>query len=359
MKVHPEELESARAYAQGLGFEELTPDQMRLIMGRGRDLHKWFKTHPGTHALINGAVISGILAADWWILTQLPGMLMSMVSASEPRVASYGAILFAAAIVGGLHSWLGYSLSIFSLHEGAAHNLIFPGTGRFTGVAAFLARNMCRLASAEPNNYADCHMAHHARFGTEHDSEFLNFVGFRRLWLILLPYGVFINFSDFVIHRPLIYTRQRLLSSLVGAIYNGVYAWLMYRAMGPLFTFLVFVILLPHVGFWTDRVRQFTEHNLMPLENKSGARSFGVGVWGLMIGGGPWGQPCHLAHHLVPSIPWYQQMALHRYLVSLLTEQQRAQFLVRPIIGYPLLVWSIVRDLHAFSRRRASRPARA
>jgi len=24
-----------------------------------------------------------------------------------------------------------------------------------------------------------------------------------------------------------------------------------------------------------DRMRQFTEHNLMPLENKSGTRSFG------------------------------------------------------------------------------------
>jgi fatty acid desaturase len=267
--------------------------------------------------------------------------------------------VFAALIVGALHSWLAYSLTIFSLHEGAAHNLIFPGTGRFNRAAGFLARNMCRLASAEPHDYADCHMAHHSRFGTEHDSEFLNFVRFRRLWLILLPYGAFINFSDFVIHRPLLYTRQRLLSTLVGAIYNGVYAWLTYRTMGPLFTIVAFVIVMPHVGFWTDRVRQFTEHNLMPLDNKSGARSFGVGVWGLLIGGGPWGQPCHLAHHLVPSIPWYQQLLLHRYLVSLLTGQQRAQFLVRPIIGYPLLVWRIVRDLNRFVRRRASRPTHA
>jgi len=28
-----------------------------------------------------------------------------------------------------------------------------------------------------------------------------------------------------------------------------------------------------------DRLRQFTEHNLMPLENKDGSRSFGFGFW--------------------------------------------------------------------------------
>jgi hypothetical protein len=116
--------------------------------------------------------------------------------------------------------------------------------------------------------------------------------------------------------------------------------------------------MLPHVGFWTDRLRQFTEHNLMPLENSSGSRSFGIGFWGLLIGGGPWGQPCHLVHHLVPSIPWYQQLLLHRYLVTQLTPRQRAQFLVRPFVGYPLLLWGIVRESRTFSGRWASRPVR-
>lgn len=349
MKVHADELASARDYARGLAFEELSPAQVRLIVARGRDLFKGFKAHPRAHAAISVAVIAALLLADWWVLVRLPRLLVPSPVSSE-----VAPLVLAGVLVGAIHSWLGYSITIYSLHEGAAHNLIFPGSGRLARIGQFLATNLCRLASAEPNNYAACHMAHHARFGTEHDSEFLNFVGFRRLWLILLPYGVFINFSDFVIHRPLAYTRQRLLSSLIGATYNGVYAYLVFRSMGPLFTVIAFVVVLPHVGFWTDRIRQFTEHNLMPLENTSGARSFGVGVWGLVIGGGPWGQPCHLAHHIVPSVPWYQQLILHRYIVSLLTEQQRAQFLVRPVVGYPLLVWSIVRDLNRASRLRAT-----
>lgn len=350
MKLHIDELESARVYAQSRDFAALTAEQLRLVMARGRDLHKWFKAHPRTHALINLSVIVGIVATDWWVLTRLPWSLLSATGTEHS-----GAIVLAAVIVGACHSWLGYSLSIFSLHEGAAHNMIFSGAGRAGRMAQMLARNACRLASAEPDNYADTHMGHHARFGTEHDPEFLNFVGPRRLWLILLPFGVFINFSDFVAHRPLNYTRSRVISGTIGALYNGVYAWLSYRSFGPLFTIVVFVVMLPHVGFWTDRLRQFTEHNLMPLDNRSGARSFGVGFWGLIVGGGPWGQPCHLAHHLVPSIPWYQQLMLHHYLVSIMTDVQRAQFLVKPIIGYPLLVWNIFRDLNAFSQRQASR----
>ena len=92
---------------------------------------------------------------------------------------------------------------------------------------------------------------------------------------------------------------------------------------------------MPHIGFYVDRMRQFTEHNLMPLENNSGARSLGVGFWGLLVGGGPWGQPCHLAHHMVASIPWYQQIMLHRYIVGLLTETQRKQFLLSLSSDFP------------------------
>jgi hypothetical protein len=67
----------------------------------------------------------------------------------------------------------------------------------------------------------------------------------------------------------------------VGLIYNGAYALVMYRWFGAAFTLLSLLVFLPHVGFYIDRVRQFTEHNLMPLDNRNGARSFGVGFGGL------------------------------------------------------------------------------
>ena len=85
------------------------------------------------------------------------------------------------------------------------------------------------------------------------------------------------------------------------------------------------------------------------------ARSLGVGFWGLLVGGGPWGQPCHLAHHMVASIPWYQQIILHRYIVGLLTETQRKQFLLKPIVGFPALLWGILRESNRFSRACAAR----
>jgi fatty acid desaturase len=105
-----------------------------------------------------------------------------------------------------------------------------------------------------------------------------------------------------------------------------------------------------HLTFYLDRVRQFTEHNLMPLENRNGARSFGMGLWGNLIGGGPWGQPCHWVHHLAPGIPWYQQIVLHFYIKSLLTERQREQFMLAPFVGFPRLLWRVIRDANTFAR---------
>jgi fatty acid desaturase len=259
-------------------------------------------------------------------------------------------------ITGIIHGWLLYSLGAFSLHEGAAHDAIFSGSGAFSRIGRFLGRNICRIAQAEPNQYAACHMAHHSKFGTEDDSEFLNFVLPHRYWLTFLPLAMFINFTDFIAHRPMTFTRSRLISAGVGFAYNATYVYLLYRLFGLAFSLLTMLVFL-HLAFYFDRLRQFTEHNLMPLENQNGARSFGIGFWGLVVGGGPWGQPCHLVHHLVASIPWYQQILLHRYMKTLLTSRQRQQFLVTPVIGFPKLLWRVVHTANAFARdQRSVRP---
>jgi fatty acid desaturase len=213
---------------------------------------------------------------------------------------------------------------------------------------------MCRLAAAEPEFYSECHMMHHAKFGTEDDSEFLNFIFPRRLWLSFLPLAGFFNYTDFFVHRTPAYTRSSATSGFFAAIYNGLYLFMLYHFFGLLFTVIV-ALLMPHISFYLDRMRQFTEHNLMPLESNSGARSMGVGFWGLLVGGGPWGQPCHLAHHIVASIPWYQQIILHRHILDLLTETQRKQFLLRPVVGFPALLWDILRKSNHFSRASAAR----
>ena len=354
MKLHPDEYDLARRYDNERAFEGLSADQMKRIMDRGRSLYHWYKNHSGFHNCISGVLVSGILVCDGCALFVAPALLLA-----GGRAQSYGWILLASLCAGGLHSWLMYSLALFSLHEGAAHNLIFSGTGPVAARAQFLAGNLCRLAAGEPDYYSRCHMAHHAKFGTEHDSEFLNFVIPHRFWLALLPWAAFVNFSDFLIHRPLTYTRGRLASALSSLLYNGTYSYFLYRRFSGMFVALTMLIFLPHVGFYMDRMRQFTEHNLMPLENRNGARNFGMGFWGLLIGGGPWGQPCHLAHHLMPSIPWYQQIRLHFFIRSLLTGRQREQFLLQPVVGFPRLLWAIVRgaDRFAGAQRVLSRGA--
>jgi hypothetical protein len=338
----------AHAYSSSHDFERLSSEQIHQVMVRGRELHKWCRAHPRIHAAISVSVISMIFAADWLVWTALARWFVDTVPGTW-------ALLLAAVVTGIVHSWLMYSLSIYSLHEGAAHNLIFPGKSPLSRAASFLSTNMCRLATSEPEHYSACHMAHHAKFGTEDDSEFLNFIFPRRLWPNFLPLGTFFNYTDFFVHRTPAFTRSSAVSGLLAAAYNGVYLFLIYRAFGLLFTVIV-TLLMPHIGFYVDRIRQFTEHNLMPLENNSGARSLGVGFWGLLIGGGPWGQPCHLTHHLVASIPWYQQIILHRYICGILTKNQRKQFLLRPLVGFPIMFWSILRESNQFSRLPASRP---
>lgn len=248
-----------------------------------------------------------------------------------------------------------YSLSAMSLHEAASHKIVFVGGGALARGAHVFAANLARLAASEPEYYSASHMAHHAKFGTEEDAEFLNFVISRRYFLTLLPLATIINFTDFVSHRPPTYTKSLILSMAVATGYNLPYAWIGYERYGLAFTLLTMFVFLPHVGFGLDRLRQFTEHNLMPLENKNGARSFGTGFWGLLIGGGPWGQPCHWEHHLVPSLPWYQQIALHRFVVKQLTPRQRKQFLIAPVIGFPRLWWRIIRELRTFRAAEALR----
>ena len=349
MRFHPEELALARSYAGSTPSPGLSRDQLKFILDRGRRLFKWYKAHPFLHSLINLAVFLVLFAADYLVLLRLPVRVLG-----AGGDAGWLRILSAALLTGGLHSWLLYSLGVFSMHEGAAHGIIFPHDDPISRALNRFASNLCRISACEPLDYSVHHMSHHSKFGTDQDGEFLNFILPWRYWATLLPFATVVNYSDFVAHRPLSYTRSRLVSAMVAIAYHVAYGYAMAQAFGAGFTLLALVLFVPHVGFWLDRLRQYTEHNLMPLENNHGARSFGTGFWGLLIGGGPWGSPCHWEHHLVASLPWYQQLILHRDLKRTLTPEQRAQYLLKPVIGYPMLLWRIWRETYRFERAATS-----
>jgi hypothetical protein len=342
MKFHAEELALARAYTATLDFEGLTESQMLRVMTRGRELFHWFKAHRYLHCAISTAVLLFIFGADWFVQVKLPSWLLRAPAPATQLVVA------AALVVGATHSWLMYSLSVYSMHEGAAHQVIYPPFGPVSRVLHRVSANLCRIAASEPKQYSIHHMIHHSKFGSDDDAEFLNFVRARRYWPTFLPLAFDVNYTDFIVHRPLAWTRDRLMSGWWAIPYHGLYAWYALTRFGLLFTIVAYVVVLPHLGFVLDRVRQFTEHNLMPLDNKNGSRSFGYGFWGILVGGGPWGSPCHWEHHLVPSLPWYQQLILHRDVVRLLTPRQRRQFLIQPVIGFPKLWWSVVRDATRF-----------
>jgi hypothetical protein len=44
---------------------------------------------------------------------------------------------------------------------------------------------------------------------------------------------------------------------------------------------------------------------------------------------------------------------LHRFVVKMLTPRQREQFLIKPVIGFPLLWWRLIRELSVFNRSAA------
>jgi hypothetical protein len=343
MILRRDELALAHEYARSMAAEALTRDQMKLIMDRGRELFHWHKEHLAIHYALNLAVCAVLLLGDSFILLRLPAWLLA-----EGSTHSFWRVVAASLVCGGLHSYLIYSMGVFSMHEGAAHGMVFPGTHPAARVLNWIASNLCRIAGAEPRYYADHHMSHHSKFGTEGDGEFLNFVRPRRYWLTLLPFAAILNYTDFVAHRPPRYTPSRIASAMVAVTYHLIYGRVMTERFGGLFALMSFVLFLPHVGFFLDRLRQFTEHNLMPLENKDGSRSFGVGFWGMLIGGGPWGSPCHWEHHLVASLPWYQQIRLHFYLKGLLTDAQRKQFLLQPVVGYPKLLVRLLTEPERF-----------
>lgn len=345
MKLHPEELELARAYQRHQPFEPLTPEQVKLVTQQGRRLRDWFKTHPGLHNTISALVLLFLFLSDYWALLRMPRWFLP-----DERASSVAMTVVAASLAGAIHSILFYSLSVYSMHEGAAHGWIFIGRGKVARVANWVAANLCRLAACDPKHYTVNHVSHHAGFGTETDGEFLNFVRPRRFWVALLPLSAFTNVGDFLAHRPESYTASRMITAVMTIAFHGVYAYLTYRAFGGLFALIAMGIFFPHVGFYLDRLRQFTEHNLMPLDNKNGSRSLGCGFWGLLIGGGPWGSPCHWEHHLVGGIPWYQQVIVHFTLTRSLTRNQRRQFLIEPFTGFPKLWWRLMRDLSAFER---------
>lgn len=334
MKLYREDWETACRLTAQQSVPRFTDEQTRHITQLTKAYVAWFRRHPLLHNAINLLVLAFLFGVD--LVTLIGGTLW--IAGDESLGSAWWFVGVGIALIHGL---IMYSVIIFSMHEGAAHDRIIQRVGPISRVLGFLANNASRTFFADPRFYSDQHIGHHGHFGTPEDGTFTNFVNPRRFLISLLPLSGFLDFNDFRTHCDIGPSRSRKLSVLIGTLYALPIVAVMLVTTNGWLPLLVFVLIGPWVASTLDRIRESTEHNLMSLEARHGARNLGLGFWGLLIGGGPWGQPCHLSHHLAPALPWYQQCLLHLRLKQIMTAQQRRYFTLTPFIGYPLLLWNL------------------
>ncbi|MFP4597435.1 MAG: fatty acid desaturase [Persicimonas sp.] len=340
MKLYESDLQTARTHeARELAdFPSLSREQLRAVRARASRLRSWYRDHPFIHHIIALGALLGLFALDAWVLLELPEYL-------PWATQTWQGIVLGGGLAGFLHGYIVYGIVSYSVHEGAAHDLIVQGKGRLANALRLFANHAGRFFLADPVEYRQEHFDHHRHLGSEDDGSFTTFVRLRRLLGSVVPMAPFFTFSDFFPWLPDRYTPSRLLSIGLTLAYVNTFVLLMAPRFGLAYTVVVLFAVGGWISFALDRLRESSEHLFMPLDRTDGTRELGVGLWGMLVGGGPWGQPCHLSHHLAPALPWYQQLMLHRFLKrEVLTERQRRAFLLRPVVGYPALLVKLVAE---------------
>jgi fatty acid desaturase len=338
MKIYPEELRAAQIYweAQTDTFPTLDKEQIRLLRQRAKSWHNAFRRHATAHNLLNILLLAGMFAVDYFVLWSWPDAL----GVGDRPLLKIGAVGLAAGIV---HGFLMYSFIIFTIHEGATHNAIIQNAGPISRRLQPLCNNISRLFFADPEYYQKHHTHHHAFTNSERDGSFLVMLRPRRFLLALMPLAAVLPYNDLRVHLGQERTPSHLRSLAVGVVYTLFLVLTTTAAQGFFYMAMVLVVVAPWVGFFLDRMREGTEHALMPLDDLYGSRNFGAGLWGFVIGGGFWGQACHLSHHIAPGLPWYLQIRLHWYMHRVLRPEQKRVYFLTPLVGFPHLCARVLR----------------
>ena len=312
MKQYPQEIEYLKNYLKGINIPEFDQDQKGLINRKLKEIRSKAKDRPWIHNFFE--LLPFILIASLWYLLifVLPEYILNKT------------LLFF--ILFTLHGFLGYQWVIYGLHEGAGHKLFTNKKSVLHRFLSFLAFHSSRLMMADPVNYRKHHQTHHKYTGTAKDGSQTNFVLKNRIMISLLPGAGILFPNNYRVHKGDDCSLSLLLSAFLGILRFAIE----YQALKPYFSpaqiILMLFLLSPWIGLFLDRIRESLEHHLMPQSREYGSRELGTSLIGLIIAGGPWGQPCHLSHHLAPDLNWYQQISLSKYLDKTLTEDQRTFF---------------------------------
>lgn len=215
-----------------------------------------------------------------------------------------------------LHGVLSYQFVIYTLHEGAGHGLFrkYVWLNR-------IAFNLSRLFFADPNYYKKKHVDHHRYLGTSQDGAFTHFVLPHRIIKSMLPGAGVIYSNDYKIAQPDKPTNSTFVSFGIGLLVVAFQIFLLAHTFPVWLSLLSLLVVSPWISMLLDRTRESIEHCNMPNDLKMGSWELGLSMPALLIGGGPWGQPCHFSHHLAPELNWYQQILLHKKLLTILSKE--------------------------------------
>jgi hypothetical protein len=176
-------------------------------MERGQERTGWFRrTRHSTSSA--GSSVASLFLIDGWVI-------LACRNFSHSGENTWASILLAGLVTGPPQLAAAIDERVFSPHEGAAHGVVFVGNSQSSARRQVSFDAICAGWGSRARADAARHMAHHSKFGTEHDSEFLNFVLPRRYWLTFLPFAAFINFTDFSgsssvdVHEESNHRRQR------------------------------------------------------------------------------------------------------------------------------------------------------
>ncbi len=311
MKNYSGEL-SAYEHIQQLEQHKVLPPefitQLKVFSG---DLSLQIQKYKTLHNFVNIGVLLFLISCE----------LLSFLFLNSFAETSWAWLIFTL-----LHGFTMYSLMIFTLHEGAAHKRIFIGQSPFIRFLQKIAHTLPRLYFADPDYYTSQHGDHHKYLGTKEDGAFTQYVWPTRILKSFLPLAAFLPFNDFRIHCGMQMSLRKLIWDILAVVFwIGLIFIFLPHVSFFLSLFLVF-ILGPWFSFALDRLRETSEHSLLPFEKISSARNLGFSVGGLIVGGGPWGQCFHLSHHISPQLPWYLQIFFGYRTWQMMNVEQRKTY---------------------------------
>jgi fatty-acid desaturase len=325
MKLYPEEWKAFESFIikESSSFPLLSQEQKSALLSRAAELKNWQQKHP----LIHNSITVTVVLFNLGLLITIGFIVPSVFKIS----------LFEQVLLTILYGHTAYGLTVFSLHELNGHNQGIKGEGKIAQFLDLLCKSACRLNHADPVFYKTQHYSHHQQVGTQEDKAFTNAISIKRFLISIIPFAVATPFCDYKIHTDDKWSKSKAISEILAtSLLLGV-AITLYLNQSWIHA-LIFVVLAPWSSFLFDRLRETSEHNFMPNTKGSEARSFGVTFWGLIVGGGPWGQCCHLMHHIAPTLPWYFQITLQKDFEKMLDEKQKRVFLRGGVVDY-LKLW--------------------